>query len=180
MVFIIIMIIISHHTFPFPWYFFSWTSGAPHHSDFKFHTVALSLLRAMMSLVQLPFVQNQFNDFMVLFTDLFSPSVTIPVAPMITVSRDSSVSTALGSGLDDRGSMVRFPAGAGNFSLHHRVQNGYGAYPASYQWVPEALSVGVKRPGREADHSPPSSAEVKGWVELYLHSPIRLHGVVLS
>jgi hypothetical protein len=30
------------------------------------------------------------------------------------------------------------------------------------------------------DHSPPSSAEVKEWVELYLHSPIRLHGVVLS
>jgi hypothetical protein len=33
------------------------------------------------------------------------------------------------------------------------------------------LSLGVKRPGREADHSPPSSAEVKEWVELYLHSP---------
>jgi hypothetical protein len=31
--------------------------------------------------------------------------------------------------------------------------------------------MGVKRPGREADHSPPSSAEVKEWVELYLHSP---------
>jgi hypothetical protein len=39
------------------------------------------------------------------------------------------------------------------------------------QWVPGALSLGVKRPGREADHSPPSSAEVKEWVELYLHSP---------
>jgi hypothetical protein len=25
--------------------------------------------------------------------------------------------------------------------------------------------------GRESDHSPPSSAEVKEWVELYLHSP---------
>jgi hypothetical protein len=25
--------------------------------------------------------------------------------------------------------------------------------------------------GREADHSSPSSAEVKEWVELYLHSP---------
>jgi hypothetical protein len=25
--------------------------------------------------------------------------------------------------------------------------------------------------GREADHSPLSSAEVKEWVELYLHSP---------
>jgi hypothetical protein len=29
------------------------------------------------------------------------------------------------------------------------------------QWVPGALSLGVKLPGREADHSPPSSAEVK-------------------
>jgi hypothetical protein len=29
------------------------------------------------------------------------------------------------------------------------------------QWVPGVLSLGVKRPGREADHSPPSSVEVK-------------------
>jgi hypothetical protein len=29
------------------------------------------------------------------------------------------------------------------------------------QWVPGALSLGVKRPGREADHSPPPSAKVK-------------------
>jgi hypothetical protein len=48
------------------------------------------------------------------------------------------------------------------------------------QWVAGAFSLGVKRPEREANHSPPSSAEVKEWVELYLHSPIRLHGVVLS
>jgi hypothetical protein len=34
--------------------------------------------------------------------------------------------------LDNGGSRVRFPAGAGNFSLHHRVQNGSGAHPASY------------------------------------------------
>jgi hypothetical protein len=27
---------------------------------------------------------------------------------------------------------VRFPAGAGNFPLRHRVQNGSGAHPASY------------------------------------------------
>jgi hypothetical protein len=26
-------------------------------------------------------------------------------------------------------------------------------------------------PGREADHSPPASAEVREWVALYLHSP---------
>jgi hypothetical protein len=47
-------------------------------------------------------------------------------------SRDSSVGIALGYGLDDRGSRVRFPVGAGNFSHHHRVQNGSGAHPASY------------------------------------------------
>jgi hypothetical protein len=29
------------------------------------------------------------------------------------------------------------------------------------QWVQEAPSLGVKRPGREADHSPPSCAKVK-------------------
>jgi hypothetical protein len=47
-------------------------------------------------------------------------------------SRDSSVCIALSYGLDDRVSRVRFPPGAGNFSLHHRVQNGSGAQPASY------------------------------------------------
>jgi hypothetical protein len=29
------------------------------------------------------------------------------------------------------------------------------------QWIPGDLSPGLKRPGREADHSPPTSAEVK-------------------
>jgi hypothetical protein len=57
------------------------------------------------------------------------------------LSSHSSVGIALGYGLDDRGSRIRFPAGAGNFSLHHHVQNG------SYR-------------GGKADHSPPTSAEV--------------------
>jgi hypothetical protein len=47
-------------------------------------------------------------------------------------SRESSVGIALGYGLDDRGSRVRFLAGSRNFSLHRRVQNGSGAHPASY------------------------------------------------
>jgi hypothetical protein len=34
------------------------------------------------------------------------------------------------------------------------------------QWVLVALSLGVKRPGIEADHSPPSSAEVKECVDI--------------
>jgi hypothetical protein len=62
------------------------------------------------------FVQNLINLFL----------------PFSYKSRDSSVGIARGYGLDDRGSRVRFPAGAGNFSLHHRVQNGSGAHPASY------------------------------------------------
>jgi hypothetical protein len=51
---------------------------------------------------------------------------------LIHKGRDSSVGIATSYGLDDRGSRVRFPAGAGNFSLHHRVQNGSEAHPASY------------------------------------------------
>jgi hypothetical protein len=47
-------------------------------------------------------------------------------------SHDSSVSIAMGYRLDDRASRVRFLAGAGSFSLHHHVQKGSGAHPASY------------------------------------------------
>jgi hypothetical protein len=54
------------------------------------------------------------------------------VKNIIIISCDSSVGIALGYGLDDRGSRVRFPVGAGNYSLHHRVQNGSGAHPSSY------------------------------------------------
>jgi hypothetical protein len=41
-----------------------------------------------------------------------------------------------------------------------------------------AVSPGVKRQGREAEHSLPTSAEVKKSVDLYIRSPIRLHSVV--
>jgi hypothetical protein len=45
-----------------------------------------------------------------------------------------------------------------------------GSTQAPIQWVQGALSLGVKWPGREADHSHPSSHEVKEWVELYFYS----------
>jgi hypothetical protein len=68
----------------------------------------------------------------------------------------------LGYKLDDRGSRVRFPAGAENFSLHHRVQTGCGTHPASYPMGTRgSVFPGVKRPVREANHSPPCSAEAK-------------------
>jgi hypothetical protein len=87
---------------------------------------------------------------------------------------------ALGYGLEDRSSRVRFPAGAGNLSLHHRSQTGSGAHLDCYPIGNRGSLPGVKRPGREADHSPPSGAEVKN-TRSYISTPqVRLHDVVLS
>jgi len=69
--------------------------------------------------------------------------------------------SALGYGVDGR--VVRVPAGDGNFSLHHRVQNGSGTHQASYRMNTEGSFPGINRSGRGADHSPPSNAEVKEW-----------------
>jgi hypothetical protein len=52
--------------------------------------------------------------------------------PLHTSFAEISYSVLMGYGLDDRGSTVRFPAEAGNFSLHHCVQNDSGTHPASY------------------------------------------------
>jgi hypothetical protein len=46
-----------------------------------------------------------------------------------------------------------------------------GPIQPTIKWIAGSLLLAVKRPGREADHSPPFSAEVKEGVELYLHSP---------
>jgi hypothetical protein len=62
------------------------------------------------------------------------------------------------------------------------IINLYGEYRTPLvpvKWVPGSLSPGIKRQGREADHTPPSSAEAKN-VELYLHYQTRLIGVVLN
>jgi len=50
------------------------------------------------------------------------------------------------------------------------VQTGPGAHPAFYT-MGNGPFPGVKRPGCGFDHLPPSSAEVKERVELYLYSP---------
>jgi hypothetical protein len=65
----------------------------------------------------------------------------------IKKSRDSSVGIALGYGLDDRGYRVRFPARAGNFPIHRRVQKGSGAHPASYPLCTGRSFPGVKAAG---------------------------------
>jgi hypothetical protein len=48
------------------------------------------------------------------------------------------------------------------------------------QCVPGSLTLGVKRPGHEADYSFSSSAEVKNAWNYTSTPPISLYGVVLS
>jgi len=67
--------------------------------------------------------------------------------------------TALGYGLDDQ----RFKSwqGLGIFLFTTESRPALGPTQPPIQWVPEDLFLGVKQPGCEADHSPPSSAEAK-------------------
>jgi hypothetical protein len=55
--------------------------------------------------------------------------------------------------------------------LNVYASNGSGAHPASCPIGARDLSLAVKRPGREAEQSPPSSDEVNERVEIYFYSP---------
>jgi hypothetical protein len=77
------------------------------------------------------------------------------------MSRVSSVGIVSDYDLDDRVIGVRSPAGAKDFSSIPCVQTGSGTHPASCTMGTGGPFHGGKaRPGRDADHSPPSSAEV--------------------
>jgi hypothetical protein len=90
--------------------------------------------------------------------------------------RDSSVVIVTGYGLDSRGAIPgRYKIFL--FSIASRPSLGPAQPPI--QWVLWVLSPWIKRPGREANHSPASSAEGKN-VGLYFHSPISLHGAMLN
>jgi len=87
---------------------------------------------------------------------------------------------------------VRSTEGEGILSLRHRVQTGSGFHKASYRMDTGSSFLGVKRPGRVADHPPRSCAEVKkvwsytsirpyvfkAWC--FINRRIRLHGVVVG
>jgi hypothetical protein len=77
------------------------------------------------------------------------------------MSRVSSGSIVSDYGLDDRAIGVRSPAGVEDFSSNLCVQTGSGAHPASCTMGTGGPFPGGKvRLGRDADRSPPSSAEV--------------------
>jgi hypothetical protein len=73
----------------------------------------------------------------------------------------SSGSIVSGYGLDDRAIKVRYPDEARDISSNRCVQTGSGVHPASCTmgtWGPFPWA--KARPGRDADHSPPSSSVV--------------------
>jgi hypothetical protein len=82
-----------------------------------------------------------------------------------SVIRDSSVSIATGYEMDDQGGGSSSPGRVKNFHFSISSRQALGSTQPPIKWVP-----GVKRQGREADHSPPTSAEVtKVWI--YTSSP---------
>jgi hypothetical protein len=84
------------------------------------------------------------------------------IKPQYRTSWVSSGSIVSDYGLDDREIGFRSPAGAEDFSSTLCVQTGSGTHTASCLMGTGVLSPGVKaRPGRDADHSPLSSAEVE-------------------
>jgi hypothetical protein len=95
------------------------------------------------------------------------------------INLDSSVGIETSFGLDDWGVGVRVWYGQ-KVSLLHVVQTGSGAHPASYR-----MGTGDSFPGGKAAGAwswPLNSNKYRGQenVDLYIHSSIRLHGVVLS
>jgi hypothetical protein len=109
-----------------------------------------------------------FEAYFVFFS---SPPPTFPPRHLLTFryslmhqlfckSRDSPVCSATDYGLDDRMIGVRITAGAGNFSVRHRVQTGSGAHPALYP-----MCTGGSFPGDKATRAcswPPTTIQYRG------------------
>jgi hypothetical protein len=76
-----------------------------------------------------------------------------------TRSRGTSIGIAAGYGLDGQGSITG--RGKGLFSPLQSPHLLCGPTEPLIRWVPRAISPELKRPRREADHSPPFNTQVK-------------------
>jgi hypothetical protein len=118
-----------------------------------------------------------------LLTYFLSDFEMVPIAPVISgitlllllllLSSSSSSSVGIATRYVLDGQWIEFLWGWGGgvgarFSAP--VQTGPGAHPASCTMSTGSF-LGVKRLGRGAEHPPPSSAEVKERIELFLYSP---------
>jgi hypothetical protein len=83
-------------------------------------------------------------------------------------SWDNAVGIATSCGLDGRMVGVRGPGGATFFFFSTSSRPVPGAHPASYPMDTMGSFHEIKLPGREADHLPSTSAEVKNtWIYTY-------------
>jgi hypothetical protein len=87
-------------------------------------------------------------------------------------SLSSSVNTVSDYRLDNRSIWVWYPVQAKDFPLTSVSRPALGSTQPPIYWVPGFLSGNKPRPWCDADHSPPSSAEVKNEYELYLLSSL--------
>jgi hypothetical protein len=85
-------------------------------------------------------------------------------------SRDSAVGIATGYVLDDRGVGVRVPVWSRIFTSSCCPDRLWGPPNLLSNVNGRALFPGLKRSGHEADHSPPTSAEMKKtWIYTSIH-----------
>jgi hypothetical protein len=72
--------------------------------------------------------------------------------------RDGAAGIATDYELDDRGGRSSSPGRVKNFHFSMSFRPALGPTQVPFQWVPEVLSSGIKRPGRDAYNSPPASS----------------------
>lgn len=84
----------------------------------------------------------------------------------------------LGYRLHDRGIGAQYPVEARNALHIYSIEIGFGKHSASWPISVICFFTGVMRPGRKADHSPPSTAVKYAWS--YTSSPPNAIKVWLS
>jgi hypothetical protein len=95
------------------------------------------------------------------------------------IIRVSSVGIATDYALDDRGGRSSSPGRTRIFLLSTSSRPLLEPTQLLFNGYLWALSPGLKQPGREADYTPPTSAEVKKRGPIH-PPPIHIHGVVLN
>jgi hypothetical protein len=90
------------------------------------------------------------SDFILIITELlYGPSIHLHIYPISWLTKEPGSSVK----------RLRLRAGWPGFDSW--LGQGYFLTQPPIQWIPGAFVLGVRRPGHEADHSPPPSVEVR-------------------
>jgi hypothetical protein len=125
-----------------------------------FQSLQLHSTQSESPLDLVPFISN------FLCIQLWTEFFILHISTQINSDRESRYSDYLRAGRP-RGRSSS-PGRVKNFLFSRSASPVLRSTQPPVQWVPGTLSPGVKRPGREVDHSPPTSAEEN--VDLHIHS----------